>query len=412
VVHVEFAKDIVDGVGQGGTSANVGFGNSEQLTALNLECSPTGDVLPEISVAKDAAPTSVPETGGDVTFTFMVTNKATEAATITSLTDSVFGTLAGDADCAVGTVIAAGDSCTFELTKSISGDFPGTHGNTFTAIAKDPQGNTDTASDDATVTFTDVLPAVTVTKTAGTTSVITGSKVTFTFTVTNDSLEPATINSLSDSVFGTLPGDADCKVGIVLAPGATCSFTFEGTITGQPGSGGLGFAPHVNVFTGTVQDDESNSASDTDDATVTVLWNGRTPGFWKNNPAKWPANMTVAVNGASVAVKPTTAVRAIFTVPSPCGSTTKVDLNGNNKDDTLLDSLAYQGGSTPCGGMQILLRAGTAALLNEQTFGSTYPGGTSVDGIIAAINTALASGDRPTMIALASVLDYWNNGVH
>ena len=40
--------------------------------------------------------------------------------------------------------------------------------------------------------------------------------VNFTFTVTNDLNEPATITSLADSVYGPLTGDADCQVGTVL----------------------------------------------------------------------------------------------------------------------------------------------------------------------------------------------------
>ena len=50
----------------------------------------------------------MPETGGDVTFTFEVKNNSVEAAEITVLSDDKFGPLAGDADCHVGTVLASG----------------------------------------------------------------------------------------------------------------------------------------------------------------------------------------------------------------------------------------------------------------------------------------------------------------
>ena len=70
----------------------------------------------------------MPETGGNVTFTYVVTNNSAEAATITALTDDKFGTLAGDADCQVGTVLAAGGSCAFQATFAIpAGDYPGSH---------------------------------------------------------------------------------------------------------------------------------------------------------------------------------------------------------------------------------------------------------------------------------------------
>ena len=43
------------------------------------------DVKPDITVLKTALPASVPETGGNVTFTFKVTNNGPEAATITAV---------------------------------------------------------------------------------------------------------------------------------------------------------------------------------------------------------------------------------------------------------------------------------------------------------------------------------------
>jgi len=45
---------------------------------------------------RPGAPTSVPETGGDVTFTYVVENTGPVTAWITSLADDKFGTLAGD----------------------------------------------------------------------------------------------------------------------------------------------------------------------------------------------------------------------------------------------------------------------------------------------------------------------------
>jgi hypothetical protein len=181
------------------------------------------DVKPDISVTKTANPTSVPETGGNVTFTYTVTNNSAEAATITVLADDKFGTLAGDADCKVGTTLAAGATCTFAATFAVpAGDSPGSHTDVFSATASDDDGNTDTATDDATVAYTDVLPDISVTKTANPTSVPeTGGNVTFTYTVTNNSAEAATITVLADDKFGTLAGDADCKVGTTLAAGAT-----------------------------------------------------------------------------------------------------------------------------------------------------------------------------------------------
>ncbi len=223
------------------------------------------DVLPEISVTKMANPTSLPETGGDVTFTFIVTNDGTEAVTITSLVDNVFGTLTGDDDCKVGTPLAAGASCSFELVKTLPAGKAGTdHTNWFTAKAEDNDGNEATDEDPAWVTYNDVKPAIAVTKSANPTSVpVTGGNVTFTFTVKNTGTVAVTITSLVDDKFGTLTGDDDCKVGTPLAAGASCTFSQVFTVpAGQyPGS-------HVNVFTAKAVDAEQNEATAEDPAEV------------------------------------------------------------------------------------------------------------------------------------------------
>ncbi|WP_344115642.1 hypothetical protein, partial [Nocardioides marmoribigeumensis] len=82
------------------------------------------------------------ETGGDVDFTFTVKNTSgEEAVAITSLSDSVYGTLDGDADCQVGTLLAAGAECSFSITRTVEGDFSGPdHVNVFTTKAVDNDG--------------------------------------------------------------------------------------------------------------------------------------------------------------------------------------------------------------------------------------------------------------------------------
>lgn len=224
------------------------------------------DVKPVISVTKTANPVSVPETGGDVLFTFTVNNSGTVPLTISSISDDVYGTLAGDADCKVGTSLLAGASCTFEMTQYLSGPANSTHRDVFSASANDSESNTTSATDDAVVTFTDVKPLVEVSKSASPESVNeTGGNVTFTFTVTNTGTVPASISALTDSIYGTLAGDADCKVGTNLAAGASCSFDLTQAVSGAVTT------PHVNVFSATIKDNEDNTASDTDDATVTFI---------------------------------------------------------------------------------------------------------------------------------------------
>ncbi len=251
--HVNvFTATVTDGDGNDDTD------RSETITYT--------DILPDITALKTGDPLAVPETGGDVEFTYRVTYNSLEAATITALSDDQFGTLTGDLDCMVGIVLAAGASCAFEATFAIpAGDVFGSHVNVFTATVTDGDGNTDTATDSETITYTDVLPDITVPKTAGVVSIPeTGGNVLFTYVVTNHSAEAAEITALSDDQFGTLAGDADCKVGTVLAGGASCSFeaTFAIPAGDVPGT-------HVNVFTATVTDGDGNNDTATDSETVT-----------------------------------------------------------------------------------------------------------------------------------------------
>jgi hypothetical protein len=120
-------------------------------------------------------------------------------ALITSLSDDQFGTLTGDADCAVGTELAVGASCTFDATFSVpAGDYPGSHVNVFAAHAKDAEENDAWDDESESIAYTDVLPDVSVAKDASPTEVPeTGGWVTFTVVVSNLNSEPVTLNSLT-----------------------------------------------------------------------------------------------------------------------------------------------------------------------------------------------------------------------
>ena len=108
---------------------------------------------------------------------------------------------------------------------------------------------------------------------------------------------------------------------------------------------------------------------------------GCTPGYWKNHTAKW------------VGYSPSATVGSVFTNASPYDTT------------TLAAALALQGGSGVTGGEQILLRAAVSALLNSSSI--SYPLTTS--DVISKVDAALASGNRATMITLATTLDGYNN---
>ena len=264
-----------------------------------------------------------------------------------------------------------------------------------------------------TITNTDIEPTIQITKTADPSAVpATGGNVTFTFTVWNTSAESVTLSSLTDTVFGDLNSKGTCSVPQTLAKsdgsvgGAdtyTCTYTLF--LKGTLNSNGMGYINHYNVATTTATDGNDTTTA-SDDATVTFTWRGRTPGYWKNHPTEWPKFSVVNYKGATIPITTKTLVRDVFNVP------TSKDFSCIGTKDTLLTALSYKGGSTLCGATQTLLRAATAALLNEAYFGSAYPAYDSTTKLIEAVNAAIASGNRQTIINLAATLDYWNNGIH
>jgi hypothetical protein len=111
---------------------------------------------------------------------------------------------------------------------------------------------------------------------------------------------------------------------------------------------------------------------------------GCTPGFWKNHLAAW-------------LVSPNTTLETVFNVPDSLGM----------DNDTLLEALNFGGGPGVDGAAQILFRAAAAAYLNSLNPSIHYPLTTAQ--VISQVNSALASGDRATMLSLASSLDQKNN---
>ncbi|MBN1642890.1 MAG: pilus assembly protein [Anaerolineae bacterium] len=108
-----------------------------------------------ITLSKTPDPTSVPETGGNVEFTFAVFNTSTtEPVTLTVLSDSTLGNLAGKGSCVVPVQIAAGGSYACAVTSWIEGIGSPQHDNRAVATAEDNEGNTDSAEATATVLFT------------------------------------------------------------------------------------------------------------------------------------------------------------------------------------------------------------------------------------------------------------------
>lgn len=126
---------------------------------------------------------------------------------------------------------------------------------------------------------------------------------------------------------------------------------------------------------------------------VTIGHEGCTPGYWKNHVESWEE------------MSPSTLFSSVF------GSGTSGALAGV----TFAQALQGGGGSGVAGAERILARAAAAAYLNAAHDGLGYPWrrhAVGEDGrppLVATVMEALASGDRQTMLALASRLDADNN---
>jgi hypothetical protein len=146
----------------------------------------------------------------------------------------------------------------------------------------------------------------------------------------------------------------------------------------------------IEVWDGTVFIDSLGYGLDWDvfcrDTPPPPAYQGCTPGYYKNHTSltQWGgvnANLTV---GSVFANAPASLASA-----------------------TLVQGLRFKGGSTFEGAAEILLRAGIAAYINAGHPGVAYP--IAAADVVDRVNGALASGDRATVIAMASELDSFNN---
>ena len=144
-----------------------------------------------------------------------------------------------------------------------------------TATGHDDDEHSVSDFDDARVTIIDVASSISVEKSATPGSVQEpGGDVAFTIVVKNTSAADAvTIDTVVDSIYGDLAAKGTCGalIGKILQPDnhaaggpdeAQCTFT--GPVTGSAGS------THTNVATVTGHDDDEQSLTAHDDATVTI----------------------------------------------------------------------------------------------------------------------------------------------
>jgi hypothetical protein len=120
-----------------------------------------------------------------------------------------------------------------------------------------------------------------------------------------------------------------------------------------------------------------------------VPFEGCTPGYWKQSQHldSWTATGYTTSQ----------TLESVFDVPNSFGLDTR----------TLLQALDFQGGSGTTAAARNLLRAAVAALLNAAHPDVDYPLTTAE--VINAVNAALATNNRNTILRLARTLDGYNN---
>jgi len=99
-----------------------------------------------------------------------------------------------------------------------------------------------------------------------------GGTVTYTVEVTNTSVEPITLNSLSDDIFGDLLDGSNPAISDNTCDDQPTAVDVDGTFTCTFDAalvGDYGDPDHVNVVTASVDDGDGNTAEGSDDATVT-----------------------------------------------------------------------------------------------------------------------------------------------
>ena len=223
------------------------------------------DVQPTFVLTKVADPNPIPEPGGTVEYTVSVQNTSAESITLTSLSDDVEGPLDGIGDCAVPQTIDAGDTYACSWESILTGDVGDLRSNIASATIEDNEGNEVIESVREDVEFSDVLPDVSAFKTAAPVVLPEpGGNVTFTYAVRNNGPEDVTLDSFSDSVYGSLAGQGTCSMPQTLTRnGGFYACTYVGAVTGSA----LG-SPYPNTLTATVSDNEDNSTSATAEAAV------------------------------------------------------------------------------------------------------------------------------------------------
>jgi hypothetical protein len=223
-----------------------------------------------IQVTKDSSPASLPEPGGEFTFTVQVANTAQFTSLILDrICDDQHGTIVNNTGtaCAAGSASAINSttcevpqtiapqgsySCSFKA--NVNSGTPTTVTDVVTVFGHDQNDNPVSGSDSAQVAITNVAPTATVVKSLVD---LACADVNYRVRVNNtDSAESLQLTALSDSGFGSITSIHDnvlattCAVPQTIAASGNYECDFRAHFCG---------GSHTNTVTGTLNDNEGGT---------------------------------------------------------------------------------------------------------------------------------------------------------
>ena len=297
------------------------------------------DVRPTVTLEKLVDITTLPEPGGDFHFTLKITNTSVEPVLITQLTDDNLPTewfpeYVGIKWLAPGEVL--------EIPYTVAHTDAMTYGNIASVTVEDNEGTPVTADATQLVEVTDVLPTVTLVKTASPSTLPEpGGVFAFTLTITNNSVEDVIISELTDTQMSESQDFWACE-GLIsydfytdpipAGESVSCTYTVEHLDAGS----------YDNTASVTVVDNEFNQAADSDTQTVTVTNVDPTISVTKATSEKQVfapgenVEFTVVVNNNSISTDPVTITSLVDSIHG--------DLNGQGTcavPQTILPGAAY-----------------------------------------------------------------------
>ncbi len=346
---------------------------------LNASDSHSVDLVhPNMTIDKSGDTLS--KAGDTVNYTFVINNTGDVQLNRINVTDTLLGDITND----FPATLAPGSSAIVTKTRVVLSTDPDPLNNTVNANYQ-VQGlpNIQTASESHSVDL--VHPDMTLTKSANPTSASVGTTINYTYVINNTGDVQLNRISVIDDVLGDLTNDFPST----LAPGSSATVIKTRAILSTDPN------PLNNTVNATYQvNGLPNKLSREASASVTIItvFEGCTPGFWKNHLTVWDTNSDSVSQAVKTAVDAKDATyfyntsrdgvddqlfREIFGLTSA-----QMTAVGLNPDLTMLQAINLGGG-----GFEKLARHGVAGLLSSVSVNYQF----SADEVLTKVNNAVVT---------------------